>query len=282
MIKKLFAPWVVLLTACCLFFGTASAQRGIVGGLAGMEGCLDECQKQVQDLPADGRSGPQECSNYCRCALTIEFIDEMTAPKVEHRMARCRAETWPRVFEQPGPEPKSAREIENERKRVEEARVDAAVAKARAADGGAGLSKHEIRGVEPFDWRYDLETPELRKLLSAAATQGQQVIACTYGPSKLASGGEGFATYAFWYRQPPPSIGTMMNIDRRGALQYLGSKALNECPISDRAALAIRQAAMRESRGAPAVAAPTTTPAESQPDSSLTPAQQRARARGRR
>lgn len=253
---------------CCLLLASgARAQEGIVGGYTALGACLNSCLVNVEELPAANRSPPDECNRYCTCALTIKvdparsssILDELE--RQEHRQASCKAEVWPREFKAPGAYVPSERERkerdEAERRRVESERVDNVVEKARAADGGAGLFKHEVRLLANADWRTDLETLQLRQMLFKARDEGQRVIQCTYGPKKSASGQEALVTYGFWYQSVPTAIDAMLRIDTRGALQYLGTTPQTECPISDRAALIARQTAMSLYRASQPIVAPT-------------------------
>lgn len=246
---------VRLTLLCCLLLASGvRAEEGIVGGYTALATCLNSCLVNVEELPAANRSPPNECNRYCTCALTIKvdpargssILDELE--RHEHRQASCKAEIWPRQFDAPGAYVPSARERkerdEAERRRVENERVDRVVEKARAADGGASLFKHEVRLLANADWRTDLETLQLRQMLFKARDEGQRVIQCTYGPTKNASGQEAFATYKFWYQSVPTAIDAMLRIDTQGALQFLGANPQAECPISDRAALVARQTAM--------------------------------------
>lgn len=129
-------------------------------------------------------------------------------------------------------------------RRAEAIRVGKSVAAAKAADGSARLFKQDKRLLAVGDWRADLETFPLRQLLFQARAAGQQTLRCTYGPSLTSRGAEGFAEYTFWAGSAPANIDALMQTDAKGALQYLGRRALDTCPASDNAALAITQAAM--------------------------------------
>jgi len=257
------------LLCCLLLVSFARAEEGIVGGYTALASCLNSCLKNVEELPAANRSPPNECNRYCTCALTIKvdparrssILDELE--RQEYRQASCKAEVWPRQFQAPSAYVPTARERQErdaaERQRLENERVDSVVEKARAADGGASLFKHEVRPLANADWRTDLETLQLRQMLFKARDEGQQVIQCTYGPSKNASGEEAFATYKFWYQNVPTTISEMLRIDTRGALQFLGANPQVECPISDQAALVARQTAMSLYRALQPILVSTTT-----------------------
>lgn len=129
-------------------------------------------------------------------------------------------------------------------RRSEAARVAKSVEAARAADGGARLHKDEVKPLDVGDWLVDLETPELRQMLFKAMEAGQQTLSCTYGPSMTSRGEEGYGTYTFWFKSPPSNINALMQADQKGALQFLGITGIDACPLSDKVALTVRQAAM--------------------------------------
>jgi hypothetical protein len=81
-------------------------------------------------------------------------------------------------------------------------------------------------------------------MLFKAMEAGQQTLDCTYGPSMTSRGEEGYGTYTFWFKSPPSNINALMQADQKGALQFLGITGIDACPLSDKAALTVRQAAM--------------------------------------
>jgi len=156
-------------------------------------------------------------------------------------------------------------------------------------DGGARLFKMELNQVYPGDF-YGRVEGELYGWMTNAGNGGQQTIQCTYGPSLTTGGKKGYVTYSFWYDKTPGDIDAAMSRDRQGALRFIGSRALKECPDSDVAALVLRRSAMAEHPLASTFQAPSPPPvpnpassqanqASQQPAGSA--AEERARARSR-
>lgn len=120
------------------------------------------------------------------------------------------------------------------------------VSGARAVDGSVKLHEQRIGKLDIMgDLRWDLLAPQLqlREMARQAVRDGQQVLACEYGP--VAEYGDGKPRYElrrFWYRAAPARIDEMIAIDGRHALS-LGpysrlrtAKALDRCPPTNREA----------------------------------------------
>jgi hypothetical protein len=113
---------------------------------------------------------------------------------------------------------------------------------ATAADGGSAINSQSTQRLgDGIHWHGDRDTPPLRRMLFQARDAGQQVLQCRYGPSLNSRGEESYAQYTFWFESQPANIRQMVAMDSGGALQFLGSEALANCPPSDKAALAFRQ-----------------------------------------
>lgn len=95
----------VALIAMLALPGVAFAQKGVMGGLIGLGGCMEGC------LQNDFRPTNGDCHRYCECSLTIEasrWKEELAnTPK---RQAACAKRIFPQIVGDPKDEgkPKTA------------------------------------------------------------------------------------------------------------------------------------------------------------------------------
>lgn len=227
---------------------TVSAQKPLSGMPRPGASCVANCADKVS--PGDEPS----CQKYCDCALTFDWQKQRNRGtsvadlmvEYEGVILNCAATEMPEKYWAPEMREELAKRKlaeapkQAERKRAEalQQAEDKQIAEARMPDGSAGLHKHAIRPLQLGDLRLERATNALRSMVIIARDQGQQVIACTYGPSRTASGKFSYSTYQFWYQQLPGNIAALRQADPNGALHWLGTRGLTSCPSSLDAAAA--------------------------------------------
>lgn len=116
-----------------------------------------------------------------------------------------------------------------------QARKQAAI----ADDGGFNFRSHEVShaswGRIPGDITPGRDSggdkgQQLRVKLIGAFNQQQQIISCSYGPTVHNDGSESHHSRNYWYSSPPDDIDAMLQLDELGALRWLGSTAISQCP----------------------------------------------------
>lgn len=84
------------------FAATAGAEKGYIGGYAGLEGCLKGCKNP--SVPGRVKPKGNECADLCNCALLTERAELWTeAKKLPYRYDVCFAKIWPDHFDPPPP-----------------------------------------------------------------------------------------------------------------------------------------------------------------------------------
>lgn len=237
-----------------LLYSVVSTAQGqiILGGITGMEDCIERCLPVVKRDGLGNNPGP-ECANFCRCSLSLEGMTKPAPPrsneefwkKVDEKAHMCALDIWPNVKVPPEIRDKHEKQrAEKQREEDAQKAAEKSAAEAKTADGSAKLDGHEIRTIHVVDWKWSRASQELRQMMEKVSKDGQKVIRCTYGPAQFPSGTVGFYSFVFWHDRLPPSIDELRKNDPQGALNQLGIEAMKQCPSSEAAAMEVQTASM--------------------------------------
>ncbi|SEO30722.1 hypothetical protein SAMN05216404_1179 [Nitrosospira multiformis] len=207
------------------------AERGILGGLLGLSGCIKGCREE------DSKRSESSCSRFCRCTLEFDSADLIkwitkknmgeAASTASYQAMTCRAQVWPDVYTPP---PSPTQEQQNEPKKL--------------SGDEAPLSKQTVDFIDVA-----MLGPKLQPLVRQATTEGisnhrYNRITCVYGPYKQREDGESVVShFSFWYRSLPGDFVDWKKQDSEMTLLRMGGVAtVNECPAKLSEAEAIHAA----------------------------------------
>lgn len=221
--------------------GFSDRSMSVVRGLEAMTGgALDK------GIPSDGRAAFETWVRGVRASLGAPRDGQMAMAALQRdRLLQALQANEPLYQEY-----KRLRDHQEINGGVgDEQRAQAAVAKevrdAIMPDGGVRLFQKELQ--PPSSWNfYGPIEGEMYAWLVNVRKNGQQTLACTYGPSQNSQGKKAYGSYSFWYDKVPSDIEAVLSRDHKRALRFLGARAITECPDSDKAALTLRQRLMAE------------------------------------
>lgn len=199
---------------------SSQGEKGILGGLNALGGCIKGCREE------DQKRSESSCVRFCSCALEFDSNDLLkwitekkmgeAAATASYQAMTCRAQVWPSVYAPPPP-------LTTKEQRSEPEKL---------SGNEAPLSKQTIDFIDLGMLGHELQPLVRQAVKEGISDQRYNRISCLYGPfTQSDDSTRAFITFSFWYRSLPDNFVDWKKQDSEMTLLRMGGVAtVDKCP----------------------------------------------------